>query len=127
MVGPILPVLSRWKVSPPGIGPSIYQPSPNVTKQMLDHAYQNIRLRSTHMESTGNIVYGHWSNDKSKECSTHGSSCPAEVQVSIFTLFSTLDTLYGMSIERTGYHSVKPINGRVILVCKDKIGINLAK
>ena len=60
--------------------------------EMLDRAYQNIRLRSTHMEGTGNIVYGHWSNDKSKERSTHGSSCPAEVQVSVFTLFVRLDT-----------------------------------
>ena len=75
----------------PGIGPSIYQPSPNVTMQMLERAYQNIRLQSTHMKGTGNIVYGHWSNDKAKECSTHGSSCPAEVQVSVFTLFASLD------------------------------------
>ena len=29
--GPILFVVWRWKVLLPGIGPSIYQPSPNVT------------------------------------------------------------------------------------------------
>ena len=51
----------------------------------------NIRLQTTHMEGTGKIVYGYWSNDKSNKCSTHGSSCPAEVQVSVFTLFASLD------------------------------------
>ena len=34
--GPIFPVVLRWKVLLPGIGPSIYQPSPNVTMQILD-------------------------------------------------------------------------------------------
>lgn len=46
---------------------------------------------STYMKGTGRIIHCHWRNDKAKECSTHGSSCPAEVQVSAFTLFGRLD------------------------------------
>ena len=32
---PILPAVLCWKVLLPGIGPSIYQPSPNVTMQIF--------------------------------------------------------------------------------------------
>lgn len=88
---PIIPVVLQWKVLLPEIGPLIYQPSPNVTMQILDRADHHIRFQSTHMKGTGNIVYSHRSNDKANECSTHGSSCPAEVQISVFTLFASLD------------------------------------
>jgi len=67
------------------------------------------------MKGTGNIVHGHWSNDKANEGGTHSSSCPAEVHVCAFALFATLDIRKETRKSKNGYHGVEPLNGGVNL------------